>query len=505
MGARCRNWLEHRRGWQLALILFIAGAVMTFGFAPYHVWPVIFISLPIFYVLLTASNTRKQAIMRSFMFGYGYCMAGTWWIGNALLIDRSAFGWMWPFSVFGMSGVMALWFMLFGVLIYHLRRWMHVPMFAACWVLVEYARSVGIFGFPWNLAGYMALASLPVAQLASVVGTYGLSLLVVMLGLVPAYWMASASPARTWAATASALALLGACYAYGAHRLQTPVAMTNTLVRLVQPNISQSIKGTREGRAVTIKALTELTTALPVKTRVPDVVIWPETAYPFTMRRAEPQAVPAIKLLLTGTVRAEQIQPYTKIWNSLAVLNAAGDILAMYDKHQLVPLGEFVPLRDLVPFGKITPGDIDFSRGPGPQTIAVPGIPSFSPLVCYEGVFPWMAVDSAQRPDWIVNVTNDAWYGDSPGPYQHFEMVRMRAIEQGVPLARVANSGISAMIDPYGRVMASIALNQVGFSDVALPSAVEQSVYGHLGELLTFLAILLLFFCNLMVSFAYKK
>ncbi len=498
------RWLTTRNAWQSALVLFAAGALMTLGFAPTHCWPVIFISLPVFYWVMDVAHTRKQKIWRAFFFGYGYCMAGTWWIGNALLIDAADFGWMLPFSIFGLSAVMAVWFLLFGFFHHLLRARMTPILFAVLWVVVEYLRSFGIFGFPWNLAGYMALASLPFAQLASVIGTYGLSLLVVLLGLLPLVWVADQSRRAKWLQTALVVVIAGGCFCYGSERLDAPTASTKTFLRLVQPNIPQSLKGTHEGQQMAIDVLGKLSVGTPGGPK-PDAVIWPETAYPFTLRSGEHAPMPPLKLLVTGMVRAENIRPYLKIWNSLAVLDSGGLPLAMYDKHQLVPLGEFVPLRDLLPLRKITAGDIDFSRGEGPRTITVPGLPPFSPLICYEAIFPQFAVDETARPEWMLNVTNDAWYGDSPGPYQHFEAARMRAIEQGLPLVRAANNGISAVIDPYGRVISALNLNQRAFMDARLPAPVAAPPYAKYGELITLVGMGLLFLCTLTGCFRSKK
>ncbi|MDX2095511.1 MAG: apolipoprotein N-acyltransferase [Alphaproteobacteria bacterium] len=465
------------------LTLFLAGALLTLGFAPYHLWPVLFVSLPLLYRQLTTSTRYRQAALRAFFFGYGYSMAGTWWIANALLVDADKFAWLLPFSVLGLSAVMALWFVLLGVLVHRLRARMDILLFAVLWVLVEYLRSLGMFGFPWNLVGYMSLAALPLAQLAALIGTYGLSFLLVLLGLLPVVWSGGMGCKNKWRLTICVALLLGLVYGYGLSRLQTPTAFTDTLLRVVQPNIPQAVKGTRAGQAVAIEALGQLTAAPSATGAVPDVTIWPETAYPFTLRAGGTHALPPVKLLLTGAVRAEGYAPEVKIWNSLVAMDGEGHILATYDKHQLVPFGEFVPLRHVLPLAKITPGDLDFSRGQGPRTLAVGRLPPFSPLVCYEAIFPWMAVDSAApRPAWLLNVTNDGWYGDSAGPYQHFEMARMRAIEQGVPLVRAANSGISAVVDGYGRVVRALKLHERGVMDVYLPAMVANNAYSDYSQ-----------------------
>jgi apolipoprotein N-acyltransferase len=182
--------------------------------------------------------------------------------------------------------------------------------------------------------------------------------------------------------------------------------------------------------------------------------------------------LPQVKgVLLTGAVRIEGERPHRQVWNSLVAMDDGGQVLASYDKAQLVPFGEFVPFRTVLPLKKITPGDTDFSRGIGPRTLRIAGIPPFSPQVCYEGIFSKLAIDTHNHPQWMLNVTNDAWYGFTAGPYQHFDMVRMRSIEQRMPMVRVANNGISAVIDAQGRVVEQLPLGTRGAVDVLLPRA----------------------------------
>ncbi len=476
-------------GWRALAACFVSGAVMALGFAPFHLWPVILVCLPVFYVLLYASPSVKVAAERGFFFGYGYFMAGTWWIANALMVDVAKFGWMIPFSVLGLSAVLALWFLLFGVLVYRLRKACplkasvaassvpNVLRFAALWVVVEYLRSLGMFGFPWNLVGYMSLASLPVAQLASVIGTYGLGFLVVLVGLSPVL-----VARNRWMALMPVVIIAGA-YGYGVIRIPPKFVMTQTRIRVVQGAIPQSLKWSPEGSMESLRVYAALMSR-PAPA-APDVAVWPETAFPFTLRDGDgwperlAKLLPNYGVLLTGAVRAEGHGADFKIWNSLVAIDAQGRVQDWYGKHQLVPFGEFVPLRDVLPLDKITPGDTDFSRGVGARTVTVEHVPPFSPLICYEAIFPSLAVNAQQRPAWLVNITNDAWYGDSPGPYQHLDMARMRAIEQGLPLVRAANTGISAVVDPYGRMVAVQPLGVRGVLDVLLPAPLSPTFYSR--------------------------
>lgn len=452
---------------------------MAWCFAPLYLWPMLFLSLPLFATLVQRARNARVAMLRSFLFGYGFFMSGTWWIANALLVDAERFGWLLPFSVLGLSAVMAVWFLPLGWLVYRCRKlspFLNLLAVAAAWTLIDYARSFGMFGFPWNLAGYISLASLPAAQLASMVSVYGMSFLAIFIGLCPLVWARNKHVA--WALP---VALLAGLYGYGAWRMPSETAFTETKVRLVQASIPQSLKWTLEGKRDALALHAELSTDTSFR---PDVILWPETAFPYGINQYSPwpmklaQLLPSGSVLITGAQRVERQGEDIQLWNSLIAIDPQGNMPSHYDKHQLVPFGEFMPFRTVLPLDKITEGAIDFSRGAGPRTLHVGTVPPFSPLICYEIIFPHLAVARKERPAWIVNVTNDAWYGDTAGPYQHFAAAQMRAIENGLPVARVANNGISGMIDPYGRVVASLNLNQRGNVDVLLPAALTPRLYG---------------------------
>ena len=218
-------------------------------------------------------------------------------------------------------------------------------------------------------------------------------------------------------------------------------------------------------------------------------MLWPEAAATFLIERdaARRAAIAAVApkggYVVTGALRANPAPaPPAQIWNSIEAVDHDGAIRAGYDKAHLVPFGEYVPLRDVLPLKKITPGTIDLSAGPGPRTIALPGLPGFAPLVCYEAIFPGAVADPAARPSWILNVTNDAWYGRTSGPFQHFAIARTRAIEEGLPLVRVANNGVSGVVDPVGRIVARTGLDAIGYADIALPAAGPRTLYGRAGD-----------------------
>jgi len=265
----------------------------------------------------------------------------------------------------------------------------------------------------------------------------------------------------------------------------------------VQANIDQRLKWEESERVNTLKKYLALSTqagAAPVTH-----VVWPETALPYFLStepellRILAQVVPPGGMLLTGAVRVDPptVRPQ-QVWNSVHAIDEQGRVVATYDKFHLVPFGEYVPLRNILPLDKITPGTSDFAAGPGPMTLIVPGLPPVSPLVCYEAIFPGAVTPSSgPRPAWLLNVTNDAWFGDSAGPRQHFASARLRAIEEGLPLVRAANTGISAVVDPYGRVRAQLDLGRQGVIDSPLPEALPATLYARWGNAVLLLLLLI--------------
>lgn len=497
---RVKHWVLARSGWQRHAALFVAGALTSNAFAPYYFWPLLLFTLP-YLLLQLEQGTMRQVAWRCFFFGYGFFVMGTYWIAVSLLVDIAQFGWLFPICVFGLSAVFALYFLLMGGVFAKLRsdsRACNILLFSVLWVACEYLRSVGIFGFPWNLMGYAVMVSERLVQLASIIGTFGLSLLVVGSSFVLLH--------RDRRYHVGVLLVLIAAYGYGMWRMPVDVPMSETRLRLVQPNIPQEMKWTDQGKDESMRVhgvLTHMQTDAPPA----DLVIWSETAFPFTLSdgtgwyRQMRHFAPEGGYFITGAIRSHRGQ----VWNGMVAIDAEGQASAGYDKHHLVPFGEFMPFRDILPIEKITPGNTDFSRGNGVQTLTLEGLPAFSPLICYEVVFPWLAARADKRPAWLLNLTNDAWYGTTRGPYQHFAMTRMRAVEQGLPLARVANTGITALIDPYGRVMAAIPLNERGIIDRALPAPLPPTLYARLGETPIWLTIWALFLCCLYGRYRRKR
>ncbi len=447
------------------LLPFLLGVSATLTLPPFYIFPLVIPAYGGLFQLLNRADSRKQATLIAFFWGWGFFMSGLYWFTIALLTDPDKFGWLIPFALFALTAVIALYTAVFGTLYFSFRRegLKGAVIFAALWTLVEVARGHFFTGFPWNLGGYVFAASDASIQLASLVGIYGLTMGAVLVGAV------STLPLRTalcgWVLVAFAVS-------WGEWRVQqAPREMVDgVMLRLVQANIQQHHKWNPERQTEGLTAQVELSRE-PGSERVTHF-IWPETAVPYLMQDYSTLAtrlgytlLPSQKLL-TGTLRGNG----DRVTNSMVAINQYGNIISQYDKHKLVPFGEFLPLRWLIPSALETPvGMHDLAPGEGTRTLRVHGLPPVSPLICYEVIFPGLAVDKSDRPAWLLSITNDAWFGTSTAPYQHLAMARMRAVEQGLPMVRVANTGITAVFDGYGREYGRIPLNKKGFLDIGLP------------------------------------
>jgi apolipoprotein N-acyltransferase len=495
-------WIEAARGWRRRGLALLFGVLAAAALPPFHALPLLWIAFPGLIWLLDGAKRGKEAFFVGWWYGFGHFSVGVYWIAHALLVDPLRFGWMVPFAVFGLGGILAV---FVGAATFAARRVSpagvpRVLTLAVTWVLFEWVRSWIFTGFPWNLIGSVWMPVLPVVQFAAIAGTYGLGLLTVVVAAMPAVL---AHPVRgDRLAMAASLLILAAVALWGGLRLSDgpTTFVPDVRLRLVQANIEQTLKWDPELRIAHFQRHLDLT-ASPGWDKVTDV-IWSETAAPSflerdeTARRLMASVTPPGGLLITGAVRGTGagISPF-RIWNSLIALNGRGDIVGTYDKAHLVPFGEYMPLHGLIPLSKITAGSVDFSAGLGAETIVLPGLPPVGPLICYEVIFPGEVVDRAHRPAWLLNLTNDGWYGISAGPYQHFASARLRAVEEGLPLVRAANTGISGVVDPYGRIIAELPLGMQGVVDAGLPTALPASLpfakFGILAPLLSLVLVLL--------------
>lgn len=468
------------------------GVLASLSVPPLYAAPLLWLAFPGLFWLLAGARTGWSAFLTGWAFGFGFFVPGLYWVSWALTVEPRFF-WMIPFAMAGLPALLGIFTGLAGLAFHGLRRagWGGPLALAVVWGLAEWLRGHILTGFPWNLIGYTWVGWLPVLQGVSVIGIYGLSVLTVAAATLPA---TLAGPRRQgWAATAAGIVLFLAIAAWGAWRLSGDDSATvpGVTLRLVQPNISQADKWSGDKRIENFNKQLAMSAAPGIEHVT--AVIWSETAVPFTLSW-EPEAQKALGAILPqgalALVGATRATPYgtepLEAWNSIYAVDRAGTVLATYDKAHLVPFGEYVPFHSfLKQFGieKITAGSVDFSPGPGPRTIDLPGLPPVSPQICYEAIFPGAVVDpAAPRPGWMLNVTNDGWYGLTSGPHQHFAIARTRAVEEGLPLVRAANTGISGVVDSYGRVKGEIALGEAGILDAALPAALPETPYTRWGE-----------------------
>lgn len=474
-----------RRRAGLALAL---GMLAPLALPPLSAVPVLALTIPALLLLLEAAESRRQAFAIAWCYGFGYHLIGLYWISFALFTDIAGFWWALPFSAAGLPVLLGVFAGLAGVG-YRLLRpsglWRPLA-FATVWTAAELLRGHAFTGFPWNLPGYVWVDVPAVLQTAALAGVNGLGFITVLLAALPALLLFDDTPRR---AAAGGLAigalLLAGLTVWGAQRLagaptDAPDAMVpGVRLRLIQPNIPQTLKwepGRQRANFHNQLQLTAAAAELP-----PTHVIWAETAVPFYLER-EPQARSAIAAALPpgamaiigtprpGPPRGPDDPP--RFFNGLLALNDSGAVIAAYDKFHLVPFGEYMPLRGVLPLPAIAGNGGEYLPGPGPQTLRLPGAPPVSPLICYEAIFPGAVSDPADRPGWLLNLTNDAWYGPTAGPHQHLAIAAVRAVEEGAPLVRVANTGISAVIDAYGRRIAELPLGVRGALDSGLPVAI---------------------------------
>lgn len=493
-------------------IAFLLGAISVCALPPYYIFPILFFSLSAFLFLLIKANKPKTAFAIGYWFGFGFFAVGLSWVGNALLIDAKAFGWLYPITLIAAGGFFGLFTAVPAWLTFYFKNaYAKFFAFSALWVLSEWIRSFILTGFPWNLLGSVLAFSPQTLQLASVIGTYGLSLLVLMICTAPALVINYHNKKSLIFSSITIIALSMLICVFGSWRLKhLPEEQdSNLTIRMVQPSIPQSMKWDYASLNDNFNDYIRLSKSEGLENV--DFVIWGETASPFPLDM-EPnylnlitEAIPEKGYLITGLVRYEFDQKgnYQPL-NSMFIINKDGKIVDYYDKFHLVPFGEYIPLRSFLPswVRPITNTIANFKAGNGPKTFSLDSYPNFGALICYEVIFPAQIVNKHNRPNFIVNITNDGWYGISAGPYQHLVTAQLRAIEEGVAVIRVANSGISAAISKTGIIIASLPLNQVGYLDVKLPKNLNTTtVYGKFGNLVP----LILSLANIIIALLIKR
>lgn len=486
------------------MLSLLAGFGLSFIQAPYNFWFLIAPCFGLFFFLYNSLENKKQVFALSFLFGLGYFVTGLNWIGNALLIEGNDYKWVWPLAVIALPTLLSLFTALFVTINFILFKYKPVLNFFGFCILLsisEYVRGYAFTGFPWNLYGY-GVASIPeLSQSLSIIGPYGLTFLTIFWGAFLGFVFTKSSGlvAKT-PITLLVILSISLAFLYGQERLKIADTQYNQdiEVHIIQPNIEQSAKWKNENLVDNFER--HITTLdLPLDNNKKHIVIWPETAVPpiLLSSAAAHQRIQNMlgdnALLLSGglVMEPDEISLQIKYYNSLLAWTNEIKAFKLYSKSHLVPFGEYIPFQRFIPIQTVTQFS-GFERGSGAQTITPKGYPSFSPLICYEIIFPNKVVNKhKKRPDYIVTITNDGWYGDSAGPRQHFEQARFRAIEQGIPVLRSANTGISGIIDAYGKVIAKQPLMTRGEVISALPMPLEKiTLYGQYGDLIYILSIL---------------
>ena len=473
----------------LLTLALTAGAAASFAFAPYHWWGLLIPAYSGLYLLLNRSNTFRGGFGFGWIFGFALFVFSLSWIGNALLVEGNPYAWAYPLAVCALPAGLAFFPAIACGIATRFLKLSTIPGFLGLCALLglsEWLRGHIFTGFPWNLPAYAFGANPPLLQAVSLIDIYSLSLFIILLATAPGLCALHPKKVAPWAIATGLGVLLIGFYAYGYQRLShAPMAMHEDIsIKIIQPDTPQHEKWDSAKLPVHFEELVQLSFAMgdeaPGKTTL---IVWPETALHYQYVR-DPNAMRAMQemlksypgpaALIAGTILKDpETGAYT---NSVLGIDATGTVQTRYDKFHLVPFGEYIPFQNLI--GTAIPTITKFSgfeRGPGPQTqeLILQGRAEpfrFSPLVCYEILFPGAVVDhAAARPQVIVNVTNDGWYGFSAGPHQHLLKAVFRAVEEGVPVIRAANNGISAVIDPYGRVLTQSDLFVEGVYNSPLP------------------------------------
>ncbi|MEM6595838.1 MAG: apolipoprotein N-acyltransferase [Pseudomonadota bacterium] len=479
-----------RSTWGIAALALAAGGTSALGQAPWSLWPLSIFGFAVLFWMFGAATAPRRAAWLGWSFGTGYFAVALFWIVEPFLVDIARHGWMAPFALLFMATGFALfWAGALGLASGLARPRFRVPAVVFALTLAELLRGVILTGFPWATIGHVWVGHAP-AQLAAYGGAGLLTVLLLCVAALP-----FAVSRKTLGGFAAAVLLLGA-WGLGTLRLEHADDLSGTpLVRVIQPNAPQHLKWDPAHAQNFLRrqlAMTEAAADAPLA-----AIIWPETSVTtrldqagvITGAMAEAAAgVPVVfgaNDLVDGSYR-----------NALALLDARGAVAQRYHKHHLVPFGEYIPLGELAArFGIRGLAARDgggFAPGPGPALIEIEGLGTALPLICYELIFP-RHLRHTERPDVILQITNDAWFGNVSGPYQHLAQARLRAIEQGLGVIRSANTGISAVIDPYGQIMAEAPLNKTGFFDEPVPSALPATIYSQIGDWPLTAAFVLLF------------
>lgn len=522
MFERLAAWFILTSGWQRIALALIAGALSALAQPPFYFFFVLFFTLPVLVWLIDSSQSDheygffskfRKGFVPGWWFGFGYFVAGLWWIGAALLVEAESFAWALPLAVLALPAGLAIFYGTATSIcaLFWKDNWRKVLLLCSALAGAEYLRGTILTGFPWNALGYAAMPIPLAMQTSAYVGLYGVTLLALIAFCGPLIALAMPKNSMGKMQTGArvliiiSISLTTAHLGLGFWRMaknmaKNPVNAENgPLVRIMQPAIPQKKKLAIEHQIETVNTYFDLSvsTSKLGKTGLGsvDYLVWPESVFPFLLtERPDILArigamLPDKTHLLTGATRASPDStgdPYGHIYNSVYLINGAGEIIDAADKIHLVPFGEYLPFQTLAEsFGlrQLTDFRGGFDAGAQRKLLGENKNFKITPLICYEIIFPGQIIsdnnEDAEKPGWLLNVTNDAWFGNTPGPYQHFHQARIRAIEQGLPLIRAANNGISAFVDPYGRVLDQLDLDEIGVIDYNIPEPAPPTLYSR--------------------------
>ncbi len=509
---RAATWCHETGARSSKLAAFSAGAVSVLAMAPFFLWPVLFLTFPVLIWLMDRASAQPMSSrwrqllhmsMPGWWFGFGYFVFGLFWIGEAFLVESERFLWALPFAVTLLPAGLALFFAAATSIACLMARpgFERVLALAITLPVAEWLRGHIFTGFPWNTIGYALTMPLALMQSSALIGIYGLTLVAVLIFAAPGVLLAQG---RAALAMAIAIVPIATMAAYGTIRLASldDAVVPGVRLRIVQPSIAQREKWRPENQRQIFFDHIQLSKQRPDGTidGMAGVthVIWPEAAMPFRPLQS-PEALAAIgemlpagKFLISGGLRTvEPVPGEIEARNSLMVFGSGGAVHGIYDKIHLVPFGEYLPFKSIlekIGLEQLARQRGGFGIGPRPRpTLKIPGLPLVGPLICYEAIFPAAVVQGkGERPGLFVNVTNDGWFGNTTGPRQHMHQARVRAVEEGLPLVRAANNGISGVVAPSGRMTAFLALNEKGSVDAELPQALSAPIYARFGDWIFF-------------------
>ncbi|VEJ44820.1 apolipoprotein N-acyltransferase [Bartonella vinsonii] len=507
-------------GWKRQIWVFLCGAATSFALPPFYLTPLCFLTFPIFIVLLdsirTIQNNKKRFLTYALscgIFGFSYFTCNLWWLCSALLIDPVSFGWAVPFAILGPPLYLSLYWFFSGFIVGLLWTKGIARFFVLAFALglAEWLRAFLFTGFPWNSLGYTAMPTPMLMQSDAVVGLYGMNILAVLVYSLPTVLLTNE---KKKIALSLCLSLIFIHSGFGFYRLNSmpntaDYQKSNYWVRIVQPSIPQDIKLNNTTRDAIFETHMNLsTTPTTEKNPEPDFIVWPEASIPYLLDENSETTMRIASLLkpqqwaIIGAIRINDDPSHaqTQYFNTIAAINAEGDILNTSDKLHLVPFGEYLPYENfLKKIGlRILADNIGgYSAASVRKTVTLPNGFSYLPLICYEVIFPNEMTFEGSPPQAIINVTNDAWFGATPGPYQHLQQAQLRAIELGIPIIRAANNGISAVIDSYGRIVVALRQNAVGILDSQVPSSITPIGSNEYRIFSTFILFILMLLCRI--------